>query len=215
MTGELLSYDEARAAGLRHFQGVPCAKGHSGERYISDRSCVPCKLAVVRPPTDKKRAADRAKYAADPTRRRAQLYAARAANPNYEAKHAAWYAARPGYHRGWYAKNAPREREKVRRKRAANPDAFTVSGHNRRARQRNAEGTHNAEDIARLRVMQKDRCAYCRARLKGKGHVDHIIPLAAGGTNWPNNLQLLCQPCNSSKSARDPLVFARSMGRLI
>ena len=32
---------------------------------------------------------------------------------------------------------------------------------------------------------------------------DHIVPLAAGGANDVSNIQLLCQPCNLSKAARD------------
>lgn len=27
---------------------------------------------------------------------------------------------------------------------------------------------------------------------------DHIVPLAAGGTNHPGNIRTLCRPCNSS-----------------
>ena len=33
-------------------------------------------------------------------------------------------------------------------------------------------------------------------------HIDHIHPIAAGGTNAPDNLQLLCARCNSRKGAR-------------
>jgi site-specific DNA-cytosine methylase len=35
------------------------------------------------------------------------------------------------------------------------------------------------------------------------------------GANWPRNLQWLCAPCNLSKGARDPIVFSKSIGRLL
>jgi 5-methylcytosine-specific restriction endonuclease McrA len=50
---------------------------------------------------------------------------------------------------------------------------------------------------------------------KKNRHIDHIQPVARAGTNDRSNLQLLCQPCNSSKGARDPIVFAQSIGRLL
>jgi 5-methylcytosine-specific restriction endonuclease McrA len=31
--------------------------------------------------------------------------------------------------------------------------------------------------------------------------IDHIIPVAAGGTDDPANLQVLCRRCNSAKGA--------------
>lgn len=34
------------------------------------------------------------------------------------------------------------------------------------------------------------------------GEVDHIVPLAKGGTNAPGNLQLLCKSCHGTKDAR-------------
>ena len=37
-------------------------------------------------------------------------------------------------------------------------------------------------------------CQSCKKEIKNKFHVDHIIPLANGGGNEPENLQVLCKP---------------------
>lgn len=56
------------------------------------------------------------------------------------------------------------------------------------------------------------RCCmpWCRVNLNGKGHIEHRVPLWAGGTNDAKNLQLSCMPCNSSKGTRDEIEFVRS-----
>jgi 5-methylcytosine-specific restriction endonuclease McrA len=82
----------------------------------------------------------------------------------------------------------------------------------RRARQLKAEGDYTPADVAKLRAEQDDRCVYCRVDLARKGHVDHIIPLSKGGSNWPSNLQLLCRSCNSKKGAKHPDEFAKIIG---
>lgn len=76
-------------------------------------------------------------------------------------------------------------------------------------------GKHTHEDAAAIRAAQKDKCGYCRKPLEGKGHKDHITPLFLGGTNSRRNIQYLCAPCNLSKNAKDPLVFAREIGLLL
>lgn len=97
----------------------------------------------------------------------------------------------------------------------ANPDKNSAKERNRRARKHQASGTHTADNLLAIRASQKDRCIYCRKKLGGKGHLDHIIPLSRGGSNWPYNLQWLCQQCNSRKHAKDPIDFARENGLLI
>lgn len=60
---------------------------------------------------------------------------------------------------------------------------------------------------AKKAVHARDRgnCAHCGARitmeLEADGHIDHIVPLAAGGSNDLVNLQLLCKECNLKKGA--------------
>ncbi len=57
-------------------------------------------------------------------------------------------------------------------------------------------------------VLERDRqqCQSChKTAQQSVLQIDHIIPLAKGGTNDLSNLQTLCQRCNSSKGDRlDP-----------
>ena len=102
---------------------------------------------------------------------------------------------------------------------AANPDKRAVSDRNRRALKRNAEGKHTADDVRAIFTAQRGLCANCQTKLfksgKKKYHVDHIMPLVLGGSNWPSNLQCLCSACNLSKHAKDPIKWAKENGRLI
>ena len=82
---------------------------------------------------------------------------------------------------------------------------------------RSAEGSFTPEDITALLESQSGRCANtaCRKSLKRHGyHIDHVIPLSKGGSNWPTNLQLLCPTCNLKKSDKDPERWAAENGLL-
>jgi hypothetical protein len=54
----------------------------------------------------------------------------------------------------------------------------------------------------RREIFHRDgyRCRRCRGR--DRLSIDHIIAVAMGGTDDPENLQTLCVLCNSSKGAR-------------
>lgn len=58
-------------------------------------------------------------------------------------------------------------------------------------------------DAIRKTVFQRDNytCTYCGQR-GGKLECDHIIPIAKGGSNHPENLTTACLKCNRSKGKK-------------
>lgn len=85
-----------------------------------------------------------------------------------------------------------------------NRDNYRAYVRNRSAMKRSAEGTHTKDDVLVLFKAQAGKCAGCACCIENGYHVDHVMPLALGGSNWPSNLQLLCQRCNMSKGAKRP-----------
>ena len=86
-------------------------------------------------------------------------------------------------------------------------------------RRQKLRGTLSKDLLPKLMVLQKGRCAICHKDLnkleKRKIHLDHIMPLALGGSNEDYNIQLLCQTCNNKKSAKDPITYMQSLGKLL
>lgn len=59
----------------------------------------------------------------------------------------------------------------------------------------------------RTRILERDnfRCRRCGAGPNdARLVIDHVVPVAKGGTADESNLQTLCHPCNSAKSDREP-----------
>ncbi len=79
----------------------------------------------------------------------------------------------------------------------ANRDKVRAYNAQRRAREMGAEGFHTATDRRALLERYDYRCGKCGSRESPQ--IDHIVPLAKGGTNWPANLQVLCKSCNCQK----------------
>ena len=56
---------------------------------------------------------------------------------------------------------------------------------------------------AAVALRAQRRCEYCRAPediFNFHFEIDHIVPVALGGTNDPDNLALACPACNLYKS---------------
>jgi len=85
-----------------------------------------------------------------------------------------------------------------------NRDKVRVTRNNRKK----SIGKFGTSDIKRLKTSQNDKCAACLCCIKESYHIDHIIPLSKGGSNWPDNIQLLCPLCNRRKAAKMPEVWA-------
>lgn len=64
----------------------------------------------------------------------------------------------------------------------------------------------------RLVVLARDRhaCVYCTTALTEENFVlDHLVPVAKGGTNRKHNLVAACDVCNRRRSDSDPVQFLR------
>jgi 5-methylcytosine-specific restriction endonuclease McrA len=129
-----------------------------------------------------------------------------------------------------YYRNRPARLTAAKEWRKANPETASAIAKNWRKlnqqkcsalrrsyklRKRGAEGSHSGSDIKRIYMSQKEKCPICRKPLNNIYHVDHVMPLSRGGTNWSSNLQLLCPRCNLKKSAKDPIAFMQENGLLI
>lgn len=228
MAERIMTRAAAKAQGLkRYFTGKPCCRGHIAERFV-DGTCVPCRLAQNQRwaiANKEKKALSRKRWTANNKEHR-KAYA--------KTYHAEWYGTNRDVKlaqnkqylkehpeiarlatRRWQAKN-PEKAKAYAAKWYGDADNRRIHRHKRRALKVAAGGAHTKNDLRIILETQDHRCSYCRVDLrKAKRHLDHIQPLSCGGSNDRSNLQWLCAPCNLSKGAKDPLQFARELGRLL
>ncbi len=109
--------------------------------------------------------------------------------------------------REYYERNKLQRIEAVKKYQAAHAEEQRplkrVRAARRRSRVQTNGGTFTRQQwLARL-AYYGHRCAYCRAPVTERSaHIDHIIPIAHGGTSWPANLAPACQKCNLSKGTK-------------
>ncbi len=200
-SGPTVSRSEALQTGLkRFFDGRPCPHGHVAERLVSNYTCMECtrlrKFSLPEDQIEKKR-----QYMRDWRRKNPEVARVRRREYilNNREKH---YAAIIAWHK-------------------ANPDRLREiklsAKHRRRARIAQWDGCHyTTEELVALWESVPHRCAACSCDITVETrHIDHIVPLARGGSNSIRNIQFLCAHCNRVKNARDPAVFMRELGFLI
>ena len=133
---------------------------------------------------------------------------------------ASWRKANPEKNRKieveWNKSNPDKRRKITAKWSAANPEARRINAHNRRARKLEAGGKLSAGLAAKLLKLQRGKCACgCEQSLGADYHLDHRMPLALGGSNTDDNIQLLRPECNLQKSAKHPIDFMQQRGFLL
>lgn len=192
---DIISRKDALAQGLkRYFTGRPCPLGHVAERYAAGCACVECNNTRTKrwQAANRERLSEylRKRHAANPIPGREGAKRRRMANPEkYRKSSMKWYYA--------------------------NPEKASAIRGKRRARIKGCKEHYSADDVLSLLKIQKYQCVNCKASLRERYHVDHILPIAKGGENGRSNIQCLCPQCNHRKHAKDPIQWARENGRLL
>lgn len=188
-----------------YFTGKPCSHGHISARTVSNGNCHSCLVEKGR--RNRGAANDRQKeyYKKHTDREMAASERWKSDNRSQQIEYGKAYRA------------AHLEQARTRRKdwNTRNAEKVRITASNCKAKRRRAPGTHTLDDVRSIFSAQKGGCAYCKAALGDRYHIDHIVPIARGGANDRKNLQLLCSPCNHRKWAKMPLVWAREIGLLL
>ncbi len=116
----------------------------------------------------------------------------------------------------WKQNNRHKTRLASRKFYKNNKDKVKIYHHRRRAIIQGCVGHLSSGLRAKLMSLQGNRCAVCKCDISvTESHMDHIIPLAKGGPNTNDNIQMLCKTCNLRKGAKDPIDFMQSQGYLL
>lgn len=184
----------------------PCQKELKRDWYVKNRESELQNVKDWRKANPEKvRAIDRRRHAARPERSLIQGRRWRAENrEKYLEQNRAWKSANP-----------EKVRATARALYAKDPNKSLVKAHARRVKSHITGTVFNKQDIDRIHLLQKGKCACCHIKIGKKFERDHIIPLALGGTNDHFNIQLLCSPCNRTKSAKHPVDFMQERGFLL
>lgn len=90
--------------------------------------------------------------------------------------------------------------ERNREWRKRNPECTRMIGQRKRSRARCARGFASSYQLRQRIALFGGMCAYCATRKYE--HLDHVIAISNGGTNWPSNIRPACSTCNLRKGTK-------------
>ncbi|MNE43272.1 HNH endonuclease [compost metagenome] len=182
------SRQAAIASGALTYHGRECPYGHGTERYTSGGNCIACSAEFSS--SDHKKEYDK-QYQEDNAER------IQARRKDYQARTS---AQRTVAATAW-ARSNPEKRKAI------------AKAYKHRRRTIEKQGSSTA-DLMAWEAAVKKNCYWCGKKKLKKYHVDHYQPLSKGGAHTVSNLVIACPRCNLTKSAKDPYLFAQSIGRL-
>lgn len=182
-----------------YYTGVCCSNGHLSYRYTSSLACSVCQREYWENNKEKCRA-----------------FARKSAKKWYHLnKNKINKEKRSAYQKEWYQKNKEKVKSYSYDWRLKNPEKNKKSRRISESKRRAVEGNFNKNQLDELFKKQKYKCFNCLKSVRKKYHIDHIIPLYLGGTNWIENIQILCPKCNLSKGKDHPIDWAQKNGKLL
>lgn len=195
----------------------PCNRCGTDDRYVDGqcRTCCKVNSAAYRLLNREKANAYSLAYgAANRERKREVSRAWNLANAEKRLQYEA-SPARRAQRAAKYAANTEKVKAAVSAWKKANPEAKLRENHNRRAKMLAVGGVLSKGLIAKLLQLQKGKCPCCRQSLGNDYHLDHKMPLALGGDNTDDNMQLLRSTCNLKKNSKHPVDFMQMRGFLL
>lgn len=110
--------------------------------------------------------------------------------------------------RRWYIDHLAEVRARTKVYRENNRDSIRAMKSADKARRRirisEAGGTFTRADVELQIRSQKGLCWHCGSPVGKNYHIDHLTPIARGGTNKPNNIVISCPRCNCSRQDKFP-----------
>lgn len=182
--------------------GKPCKRCGSSDWY-SDGKCKKCKREAVRQwaKNNPERKAEYKRRWAKENPKKKDQWAKNNPEKNAE-KTRRWRMRNPeqdaAISRRWKTNNPERAAATKRQWQMDNRDKRAAVASRRRTQKTKAGGSYTAAEWKSLVEHYAGKCLCC-GRNDVKLTADHVIPVAKGGSSNIDNIQPLCQSCNSRK----------------